>query len=335
MKRNILISLGCLLLVGFSCSGKNGVKTEVPQEQADGAAVDTKSGYAASVEQKRPLKGDVAAVAEPDVSQLQLFYVSDSDRVVFDDYLTYIEPFRNEPVLEVVSRTAQFFLGRPYVTSTLEVEPEGLVMNLRAFDCMTLVETVLALAQTVKRYEQPAFDDYGNVLRNIRYRRGFIKDYTSRNHYFSDWIYENENREYVKDITQTLGGDPYRVRVHFMSSHPERYKQLVSHPEFVDVVRAKETEISERTLYALIPASEIKEAEKEMHSGDIVCFVTNIEGLDISHVGFVYQEKERCTFIHASTSAKKVIIESQSLQSYVAKNKRNMGLMVVRPFFFK
>lgn len=315
MTRNILIGISSLLLVAFSCSGKSNSKTEKKQPERSNR--------------------DTTFVTDSEELPMQLFYVSDSDRMVFDDYLTYIKPFCDEPILEVVNRTARFFIGKPYVSSTLEVEPEGLVINLRSFDCTTLVETVLALAQTVKRYEQPTFDDYCSVLCNIRYRRGTIKDYTSRNHYFSDWIYENENREYVKDITQTLGGEPYRLQLSFISSHPERYKQLVSHPEFVDVMREKEVEISQRALYTLIPLSKIGDAEKEMRSGDIVCFATNIEGLDVSHVGFVYQDKGRCTFIHASTSARKVIIEPQSIQSYLTKNKRNVGLIVVRPFFFK
>jgi cell wall-associated NlpC family hydrolase len=314
MTRNILIGMGCLLLAGLSCTGNSGAKTKSQQAGKQAAS---------------------ATASDSDIFQIQLFYASDSDRIVFDNYLTYIKPFRNEPILEVVSRTAQFFEGKPYAASTLEIEPEGLVINLRTFDCTTFVETVLALAQTVKRYEQPTFDHYCSVLRNIRYRRGTIKDYTSRNHYFSDWIYENENREYVKDITQTLGGAPCQLHLHFMSSHPERYRQLASHPEFVDILREKEAEITQRTLYALIPTSKVGEAEKDMRSGDIVCFATDIEGLDVSHVGFVHQEKGRCTFIHASTSAKKVIVEPQSLQSYLTKSKRNIGLMVVRPFFFK
>lgn len=339
MIRNLLIGIGCLLLAGFSCSGKGGVKTETQQDQASfvsEASGTFKSDDVSVAKQSEQLTSDqTTASSDAGAFQLELFYCSDSDRMVFDQYLTYIAPFRDEPIQEVVIRSAQFFLNNPYEASTLEIEPEGLVINLRTFDCTTLVETALALAQTVKRYEQPIFDEFCDVLRNIRYRRGLIKDYTSRNHYFSDWIYENENREYVKDITSTIGGEPYQLNLHFMSSHPERYKQLASHPELVDVMREKEVEISKRTLYALIRPTEIGAVEKTLRSGDIVCFVTDIAGLDVSHVGLVYQDKGRCTFLHASTTANKVIVEPASLQAYVKKNKRNIGIMVVRPYFFR
>ena len=67
-----------------------------------------------------------------------------------------------------------------------------------------------------------------------------------------------------------------------------------------------------------------------MQNGDIVCFVTNIEGLDISHVGFVDREGEMLTFIHASSSAGKVIVNPESLQTYVTDGKRTTGVMIVR-----
>ncbi|HPN47811.1 MAG TPA: DUF1460 domain-containing protein, partial [Bacteroidales bacterium] len=44
---------------------------------------------------------------------------------------------------------ASYFMGSPYITGSLEAPgEERLQVNLRAFDCLTLVETVLALNET-------------------------------------------------------------------------------------------------------------------------------------------------------------------------------------------
>ena len=116
-----------------------------------------------------------------------------------------------------------------------------------------------------------------------------------------------------------------------MSAHPDKYRQLKAHPEWVEVMREKEEEISSRETYACIPEKEIERCGSGMQNGDIVCFVTNIEGLDISHVGFIDREGEMLTFIHASSSAGKVIVNPESLQTYVTDGKRTTGVMIVRP----
>ena len=267
--------------------------------------------------------------------QIDMFYSSDEDRVVFDNYISYIKPFKSGEISELVIKTAQFFLDKPYVASTLEIEPERLVVNLREFDCTTFVETVLALSRTVKLYSQPTFKDFCGQLQNIRYRRGSINNYTDRMHYFSDWIYENETRGYVKDVTKDAGGEPYELKVSYMSTHPDSYKQLKSNPGYVEIMQKKESEISKRNVYSNIPKTKIATCGKTMKDGDIVCFVTDIEGLDISHVGFIYHNKGQLTFIHASSTAKEVIVNPQNLSVYMEKNRRNIGVMTVRPYIKK
>ena len=64
---------------------------------------------------------------------------------------------------------ARYFVGRPYVASTLEREPERLVINLREWDCTTLVESAVALARTAQS-PAPTFDVYLRELSRLRYR---------------------------------------------------------------------------------------------------------------------------------------------------------------------
>ncbi|MDR0742889.1 MAG: DUF1460 domain-containing protein [Tannerella sp.] len=233
---------------------------------------------------------------------------------------------------DIVIETARFFLDRPYVASTLEKEPEQLIVNLREFDCTTFVETVLALSYTVRKSESPAFEDFCELLRQIRYRSGLINDYTDRLHYFTDWIYENEKKGFVYDVTKKAGGKSYRPDLDFISSHPDRYPQLKSNSGFAGILRRKEREISERRSYSMIAGSEIAAGKDVLQNGDIVCFVTDIKGLDVTHVGFIYFCAGQMTFIHASSSAKKVIINPHSVREYVEQSRHTKGIMVVRPF---
>ena len=86
---------------------------------------------------------------------------------------------------------ARQFLGRPYVAHTLEInDQEQLVVNTRQLDCTTLVENVTALTLCSYRHLY-TWRDYLNALVAIRYRNGRIDTYTSRIHYFTEWITAN------------------------------------------------------------------------------------------------------------------------------------------------
>lgn len=253
------------------------------------------------------------------------------DRAVFTRYMETMCSKRQLSTGELMVETARFFLGTPYVAGTLEEEPERLVVNLRELDCMTLVETTTALVRTL-RTENPSYETFCLNLQEARYRDGSIGDYTDRLHYTTDWMYENQRKGRLKDVTGEIGGKPLDLQLSFMSTHPDSYKQMKGNPRRVAVMAAKEKEISARTHF-YIPQDEINAHAGEIRNGDIVCFVTTIKGLDISHVGIICREGETLTFIHASTSKKKVIVNEEPLQEYVQRIKRNSGIMIVRPQF--
>ena len=254
-----------------------------------------------------------------------------SDKGIFESYLNSVQTVDKLCSDIFMDETAKFFLGVPYVGKTLEYEPERLIVNLREMDCMTFVENVLALAEA-SASGTPSWQTYLEKLQQIRYRDGKIKDYTSRLHYTSDWIYENEKKGLIADITKEIGGVPLAMDVSFVSTHPESYMQLQSHPEYIAVMAKKEKEINSRQYY-YIPKEEIDKREAQIRTGDIVCFVTSIKGMDISHVGIVHKEGDKMTFIHASSGKKRVIINEESLQDYVLGIKKSKGIMVLRPQF--
>ena len=254
-----------------------------------------------------------------------------SDKGIFESYLNSVQTVDELCSDILMDETAKFFLGVPYVGKTLEYEPERLIVNLREMDCMTFVENVLALAEA-SASGTPSWQTYLEKLQQIRYRDGKIENYTSRLHYTSDWIYENEKKGLIADITKEIGGVPLAMDVSFVSTHPESYMQLQSHPEYIAVMAKKEKEINSRQYY-YIPKEEIDKREAQIRTGDIVCFVTSIKGLDISHVGIIHKEGDKMTFIHASSGKKRVIINEESLQDYVLGIKKSKGIMVLRPRF--
>lgn len=263
---------------------------------------------------------------------LSLSGKAQEDKDIYERYCAAMKEEAALPTGDLMVETARFFLGTPYVAGTLEDVPERLVVNLRGLDCMTLVENTTTLAWSVKH--RLTFDGYASVLKEMRYRNSgnATLDYTDRLHYTADWIYENEKKGYLKDVTKEIGGRPLQLDLSFMSTHPDSYKQLKGNPERIAIMAAKEKEISARPHY-YIPQDEINAHAGQIRNGDIVCFVTTVKGLDISHVGIICREGDKLTFIHASTTRKRVIVNEEPLQEYVQGIKRNCGILIVRPQF--
>ncbi len=256
-------------------------------------------------------------------------YSNNEDREIFNRYIQKITNLRYKSLNELIIATAKYFLGAPYVGHTLEKEPEGLVVNLREFDCTTFVESVLALSRTVWQGDA-TFEKFMEQLRLIRYRDGIINDYADRMHYTSDWIFENERKGIVKDMTKELGGKEYHIDFSFITSNTHRYKQLTNNPTLAAKIAEIEKRASQREYSRITPCAP-DETSDQYDSGDIVCFVTTVKGLDISHLGFIYRDGKQVTFIHASSGEGKVAIEKRGLKDYVFNSKTNKGIMIVRP----
>lgn len=225
---------------------------------------------------------------------------------------------------------ARLFLDIPYLASTLEREPEGLVINLRGLDCTTLVETALALSQTAGNDSvHPSFQAYCEALRHIRYRDGIVA-YVERLHYIADWKEENGKRGIMQDITSTLpGSQSLPLRLSFISSHPQSYPPLVKHPEWISAIKRRENSANLRE-YSYLPKEKLSESEPYIRDGDILGFVTSVPGLDVTHLGIACREGGKLTFLHASSSARKVIVNPVPLREYLGRMKNCKGIWVIR-----
>ncbi len=236
---------------------------------------------------------------------------------------------REKPIDEVIVAIGKSFLGTEYVANALEIPgAERLVVNLRGLDCVTFYENSLVLARCVKKNSM-TFEDYKKELQLIRYRGGVIDGYTSRLHYTSDYFYDNEKRGVWKNITKEIGGVPYTKKVNFMSTHPDSYRQLKEHPEFLGVIRQQEETINKRETY-FIPKGDVARVSEKIQSGDIVGITTDIEGLDCSHTGIALRKDGELHFMHAPNVGYKVTITEKTFAEYLAGNKKQSGVMIVR-----
>ncbi|MGH9847313.1 MAG: N-acetylmuramoyl-L-alanine amidase-like domain-containing protein, partial [Blastocatellia bacterium] len=93
------------------------------------------------------------------------------------------------------------FIGLPYIVHPLAGSPdapERLVIRFDGFDCITYIETVLALSLARSVQEFPA------KLREIRYEDGLV-EWSKRLHYTSDWAAHQVRRGLLRDMTQGEG----------------------------------------------------------------------------------------------------------------------------------
>lgn len=235
-----------------------------------------------------------------------------------------------KPINEIIIEIGKSFLGTDYIANSLEKgEKEQLVIHLTGLDCYTFLESTLVLARCIKA-GKTTFEDYKDELQNIRYRDGILKEYPSRLHYFSDWIYDMDKRGIGKDITKQIGGVPYKKQIDFMRKHIDSYRQLKENPMFVLEIATIEKIISKRKMF-YIPQEKIEKVENKIESGDIIGITTNIEGLDISHTGIaIRMDDGRIHLLHAPNVGHKVQISEKPLSEYIKANKKQTGIMVLR-----
>lgn len=266
------------------------------------------------------------------LSCLQLSHASESDSIKICNLLE--ESKRYSQADDVVSYFAKKFVGIPYVANTLEVnDEEQLVVNLRQMDCTTYVETVVSLALCVQN-GQFTYQDYINALRNLRYRNGVIDGYGSRLHYFSDWIDNNENMGFVKEVQSP--NPPFSaiqvLNLDFMSKHPHSYKALRISPYLVEEIRETEINLNGKKMN-YIPKSSLANTSllrKVVRNGDILAVVTNVKGLDIAHLGIALWRKDGLHMLHASSKQGRVVEDNNTLRTYLNGNKSFLGIRVLR-----
>ncbi|MDD5732957.1 MAG: DUF1460 domain-containing protein [Bacteroidales bacterium] len=271
--------------------------------------------------------------------------VAPEDKAVYEKVMEALAPVLEEPMPVVIMKAAEAMLGTPYAGGTLEQEPEMLTVSLARTDCILLVEACVAMAQTA-RQEDSSFEAFCANLKQLRYRDGLVDGYASRIHYTSEWILQAEARGMAAEVSMNIDGTPLAQGFSYMSSHAEKYPLLAADQQLVARIAAMEERL-QREKYYFIPKKNLENNLDNIHNGDMICFVTNTEGLDISHVAFAFEyyecEHDCCPdgrgcsngqrqlgFLHASSKEMKVVVDKMTLTGYVNGMYSCSGIRVVR-----
>jgi hypothetical protein len=232
------------------------------------------------------------------------------------------------PLPELIVAVGRHFLDTPYEAETLEKEgEEELVVNLRAFDCVTFVESTVVLAGMI-RAGKADLADFAAALERIRYRGGRGRGYPSRLHYFTDWLRDNGRRGIVRDITAGIGGRPFRKQLHALTDRREEHPALKDATAF-GRMRIVEAACSRRT-QCHIAKADLNQAAEGIADGDIIAITTDEKGLDVSHTGLAAHVRGQLHLLHASSTAGKVVLSDMTLDRYLRSRRTRTGIIVGR-----
>ena len=230
-----------------------------------------------------------------------------------------------------VAEASKEFVGTPYKHSPLDSMPDKFVIDVCGMDCVTLVETSLALASaSMKR--NVLWTDFPAELENLRYRGGNSSGYASRLHYFCDWIADNVYRGNIIEITQMLDHEYFQTKtLDYMTKHVGQYSALKDSATF-EKIRNLEAGFCNYKIPYIKKESLLKKNVRSMlASGDIIVFLTKEPGLDCSHVGIIEMRGNDIYLIHASSAKGKVTAEKKPLQTMLRDEYRHCpGIRILR-----
>lgn len=265
-----------------------------------------------------------------------------------------------------ITLISRAFINTPYLLGALGEGPDAPfdqnpLYRTDAFDCVTFVDTVLAMAKA-KNLEQ-----FKRVILDMRYQSNPPSFFT-RAHFISiDWNTSNQKKGYIKDITEQF---PVKVRTtHTTINQAGWYKnlklsnlKLIGSVSFMDQQQllnelhdfSKKTQTQISTI-KYIPLSELFTRENDgtivpsiavfnqIPNGAIIEIIRNNwalskrigTDLDVSHMGFAIQDSRGLLFRNASSIHARVVDEFliEYLQHYFikAKNPNNIGIHIEQP----
>jgi hypothetical protein len=243
--------------------------------------------------------------------------------------------WRTLPIGDRIIAVAKALLGTRYVNYTLEIDDhiEAPSVNFDGLDCWTFYEISLAFARMLEmKSGNYSPNDLLALIELDRYRNGRCNgSYTSRLHFLEDWMYDNERRGLVKNLTPSVGGVPMRGRyLNEMGRHWRESRYMRHNLELVSQIAAIEQRIASRTTYH-IPREEVAGIESKIHNGDVICITGRGPEGFTEHVGLAYRDASGVVhFMHASKDEHRVIIDVP-IHQYVYRYHRFAGIMVVRP----
>jgi Protein of unknown function (DUF1460) len=275
------------------------------------------------------------AWAEPRLPFTTVFKGRDRfDRLVA---LAQTNDWKSLPIGQRTAAVGQALVGTRYKSFTLEIDNriEAASANFNGMDCWTFFEIALGFARMLD--ESPEDWTPGRLLHYIeldRYRGGECTgDYLSRLHYLEDWLFDNNQRGLVDDLTRELGGVSVPHSAREMSVGWRHYRYLKANRRLLRPLAQMEARVSSHSLY-MIPKNRVAGIESKLRDGDIIGIVSRDRtGLySTSHVGLALRTNNGLHFMHASAPHNygRVVVDSR-LSAYLYRYSTDAGILVARP----
>jgi Protein of unknown function (DUF1460) len=248
------------------------------------------------------------------------------------------ENWKSLPIGDRTAAVGKALVGTRYKHFTLEIDNrvESPSVNFYGMDCWTFFETALGFARMLNEPESNWTPE--RLLYYIemdRYRGGQCTgEYLSRLHYLEDWLYDNNRRGLVDDMTRDLGGRSVPHSAREMSTGWRHYRYLAANKSLLGPLARMEANVSSRPLYE-VPKSQVAKIEPKLRSGDIIGVVSRERnGLhSTAHVGLALRTGDGVLhFMHASSPSNygKVVVDDQ-LSKYLYRYGSDSGILVARP----
>jgi len=248
------------------------------------------------------------------------------------------ENWRALPIGERTAVVGQALVGTRYKHFTLEIDNriESPSVNLQGVDCWTFFEIALGFARMLNEPESNWTPE--RLLHYIeldRYRGGECTgEYLSRLHYLEDWLYDNDRRGLVEDLTRSLGGSGVPHSAREMSVGWRHYRYLAANRSLLGPLGRMEANVSSRPLYQ-IPKNRVAGIESKLRSGDVIGIISrDRNGLySTAHVGLALRNNDGVLhFMHASSpgNSGRVIVDAE-LSKYLYRYRSDSGILVARP----
>ena len=242
------------------------------------------------------------------------------------------------PIGERTAAVGNALVGTRYKHFTLEIDNriESPSVNFQGVDCWTFFEIALGFARMLNEPESNWTPE--RLLHYIeldRYRGGECTgEYLSRLHYLEDWLYDNDRRGLVEDLTRSLGGSGVPHSAREMSVGWRHYRYLAANRSLLGPLGRMEANVSSRPLYQ-IPKNRVAGIEPKLRSGDVIGIISrDRNGLySTAHVGLALRTKDGVLhFMHASSpgNSGRVIVDAE-LSKYLYRYRSDSGILVARP----
>ena len=242
------------------------------------------------------------------------------------------------PIGERTAAVGQALVGTRYKHFTLEIDNriESPSVNFQGVDCWTFFEIALSFARMMNEPESNWTPErLLHFIEMDRYRGGECTgDYLSRLHYLEDWLYDNDRRGLVEDMTRDLGGRGVPHSAREMSAGWRHYRYLAANRSLLGPLARMEANVSSRSLYE-IPKNKVAGIESKLRSGDIIGIISRDRGglYSTAHVGLALRTSDGVLhFMHASSPSNygRVVVDS-GLSKYLYRYRSDSGILVARP----